>query len=151
MVLDSTRQPPRNLMMMKALLTFCTLLGLTVGTSAQAELTYERYTLDKNQAFLLAPEASAKTDLGKPWVWYAPTFTKRHPNKTEHWMFERLHAKGIAIAGIQVGESMGNPEGRAAFQQLYEHMVEKGYSTKPGAARAQPRRADALQLGRRTP
>ena len=34
-------------------------------------------------------------------------------------------------AGIDVGESYGSPTGRAVFQQLYEHMVAKGYSTKP--------------------
>lgn len=119
-------------MMMKTLLTFCTLIGLILGTSAQAELTFDRFKLDDNNAFVCAPEKQAKTDLGKPWVWYAPTLSKRHPNtRDEGWMFERLHAKGIAMAGIDVGESMGNPKGRAIFQELYEHMVAKGYSSKP--------------------
>ena len=116
-----------------SILAAVALLVLTGRVIAdQPELTYERYTLGENEAFLLAPAEPAKTDLGKPWVWYAPTFHKKLPNtRDEGWMIERLHAKGIAVAGIDVGESMGNPEGRAVFQKLYEHMVEQGYSTKP--------------------
>lgn len=117
--------------MMKALLTVLVLLVLTRPALADAELNDQWYTLGENDAFLLAPGEAAKTDLGTPWVWYAPTFHKKLPGKAEDWMFKRLHAKGIAIAGIDVGESMGNPEGRAVFQNLYEHMVEQGYSTKP--------------------
>ena len=112
-----------------AMLAVMTVAGW--GFAVQGTLPFERYTLGENDAFLLAPEKAAKTDLGKPWVWYAPTLGKRHPNKTEAWMIERLHAKGIAVAGIDVGESMGNPQGRALYQELYEHMVEEGYSTKP--------------------
>jgi len=91
----------------------------------------ENFKLGENNAFLLVPDEAAKTKLGKPWVWYAPTLGKRHPNRTEGWMFERFHAKGIAIAGVDVGESYGNPEGRAVYQKLYEQMVKRGYSTKP--------------------
>lgn len=107
------------------------LVAAGCGLVAEDELKFERYQIGDNTAFLLAPDESTKTDLGKPWVWYAPTLGKRHPNKTEAWMFERLHAKGIAIAGIDVGESYGSPVGRAVYQKLYEHMVEQGYSTKP--------------------
>jgi hypothetical protein len=116
-----------------SILATIALLVLTGWAVAdQPELTFERYKLGDHDAFLLAPEKAAKTDLGKPWVWYAPTFHKRLPNeRDEGWMIQRLHAKGIAIAGIDVGESYGSPNGRAAFQKLYEHMVEQGYSTKP--------------------
>lgn len=98
----------------------------------QTELTFDRYKLGDHDAFLLAPDEPAKTELGKPWVWYAPTFHKKLPSPhDEGWMIDRLHAKGIAVAGIDVGESYGSPAGRAAFQKLYEHMVSQGYSTKP--------------------
>jgi fermentation-respiration switch protein FrsA (DUF1100 family) len=109
------------------------LLVLTGGALADhEELTFERYQLGDHDAFLLAPENAVKTDLGKPWVWYAPTFHKRLPEqRAEGWMVQRLHAKGIAVAGIDVGESFGSPNGRAAFQKLYDHMVSQGYSTKP--------------------
>lgn len=119
--------------MIKQLLCIGVLLILSNHVLAeQAELTFDRFKVGQNNAFVIAPEAAAKTDLGKPWVWYAPTFHKKLPKASdEGWMIERLHAKGIAVAGIDVGESMGNPNGRAAFQKLYEHMVEQGYSTKP--------------------
>lgn len=92
----------------------------------------QTFEIDGHKAFLLVPDTPAQTAHGKPWVWYAPTLGNRHPDKTEQWMFDRLHAKGIAVAGIDVGESMGNPEGRAAFQKLYVEMTEKrGYSTTP--------------------
>lgn len=119
--------------MIKQLLCFCVLLVLSNQAIAeQAELTFDRFKLGDNNAFVLNPEAAAKSELGKPWVWYAPTFHKKLPHpKQEGWMIEHLHAKGIAVAGVDVGESMGNPKGRAIFQKLYEHMVEQGYSTKP--------------------
>lgn len=116
-----------------SILAGLTLLIVTGSVLAQqSQLEFERYKLGDHDAFLVAPEKPAKTDLGKPWVWYAPTFHKKLPNqRDEGWMIQRLHAKGIAIAGIDVGESYGSPKGRAAFQQLYEHMVKQGYSTKP--------------------
>jgi len=115
-----------------SILPVITLLLLAGWVAADSgESAYQRSKLGDHDAFVYAPEKAADTDRGKPWVWYAPTLGKRHPDKTEAWMFERLHAKGIAIAGIDVGESMGNPEGRAVYQTLYEHMVERGYSTKP--------------------
>ena len=115
-----------------SILAAVALLALTGWVVADPPaLQFERYQLGEHDAFLLAPDTSTKTDLGKPWVWYAPTLGKRHPNKTEGWMIERLHAKGIAVAGIDVGESYGSPNGRAVYQQLYKHMVSQGYSTKP--------------------
>ena len=97
----------------------------------KTELAAGWYDLGEHRALLLAADQPAKTDLGKPWVWYAPAFDQRLPEKRELWMIDRLRAKGIAIAAIDVGESMGNPTGRAAFTQLYKHMVEQGYSKKP--------------------
>lgn len=122
----------RAIMKKMSILAGLVLLAVTgLVLAQQNELDFDRYKLADHDAFLLAPQTPAKTELGKPWVWYAPTLGKQHPNKAEGWMIQRLHAKGIAIAGIDVGESYGSPTGRAVFQKLYEHMVEKGYSTKP--------------------
>ena len=67
-----------------------------------------------------------------PWVWYAPTLDRRHPNRDEQWMFDRLHAAGIAVAGVDVGESYGSPKGRATYQALYEELTGKrGFSATP--------------------
>jgi len=59
-----------------------------------------------------------------PWVWYAPTLPKL-PEARESWMFERFLANGIAIAGVDVGESYGSPQGRAGFSALYRELVER--------------------------
>ena len=40
-------------------------------------------------------------------------------------MFERFLKAGIAIAGIDVGESYGSPKGRALYSALHRHLVEK--------------------------
>ena len=47
-------------------------------------------------------------------------------------MFERFLAAGIAVAGVDVGESYGNPQGRAHFTAFYRELVERrGFSRKP--------------------
>lgn len=77
--------------------------------------------------FLLPSRAPAP---GRPWVWYAPSL-RGLPEKHEAWLFRRLGAAGIAIAGIDVGESNGSPEGVKAFDALYAEMVRRGYSPTP--------------------
>jgi len=53
-----------------------------------------------------------------PWVWYAPTLPNL-PGPEENWMFERFLEAGIAIAGIDVGES-------------YDEMTRnRGFARKP--------------------
>lgn len=81
-------------------------------------------------AFVIAPEKKPHK-AGTPWAWYAPTFPNL-PGTEELWMFERFAKAGIAIAGIDVGESYGSPEGRRLFSALYRELTEKrGFSTKP--------------------
>jgi len=58
-----------------------------------------------------------------PWVWYAPTLAA-YPNTLHAWMFKQFLQKGIAIAGVDVGESMGNPRGRAVFKALHKTLTE---------------------------
>jgi pimeloyl-ACP methyl ester carboxylesterase len=120
------------LMFMKRALTcLFALLFCTAALAEEIDLASAWYDLGDHRAFLLPAPEPAETDHGKPWVWYAPAFNKRLPEKRELWMITRLQARGIAVAAIDVGESMGNAKGRAAFTKLYQHMVEKGYSTKP--------------------
>lgn len=67
-----------------------------------------------------------------PWVWYAPTLGNGLPGRHEAWMFNRLHEKGIAIAGIDVGESYGSPQGAETFQTFYKKLTSDfGFSPKP--------------------
>ena len=47
-------------------------------------------------------------------------------------MFDRFGKSGIAVAGIDVGESFGSPTGREQFSALYRELTEKrGFSKKP--------------------
>jgi predicted esterase len=83
----------------------------------------EVFTVDDRTAFLILPEETRPDNL-IPWVWYAPTLPGL-PGKEEKWMFEKFLDNGIAIAGIDVGESYGCPAGRAVYNALYEELVEK--------------------------
>ena len=71
-----------------------------------------------------------------PWVFYAPTFTNAAERRTlpgpeEDWMIRRFHRRGIAIAGVDVGESHGSPHGRAVYQALYKELTaNRGFAKK---------------------
>ena len=83
----------------------------------------EVFGIKGRTAFLILPQKPAA---GKPipWVWYAPTLPGL-PAASEKWMFERFLTAGIAIAGVDVGESYGSPEGRAVYTALYDELVTK--------------------------
>jgi hypothetical protein len=67
----------------------------------------------------------------KPWVWYAPTLPGL-PGQEEKWMFDQFRDAGIAVAGIDVGESYGSPAGNALFTAFYREMTKsRDYSSKP--------------------
>ncbi|MFK7739971.1 MAG: family 16 glycoside hydrolase [Planctomycetota bacterium] len=101
----------------------------------------ERFGVEGHAAFLLLPtgavppsaksKGEAQTLTHVPWVWYAPTLPK-YPGVDEVWMFERLRQSGVAIAGVDVGESYGSPAGRAVYTSFYEHLVAKhGLAPRP--------------------
>lgn len=87
--------------------------------------------VDGRQAFVLEPPLAAQRDGPMPWVWYAPTLPS-YPGAAEGWMFDRLLASGIAIAGIDVGESYGSPEGTRLYRALHAHLrATRGYAAQP--------------------
>ena len=92
----------------------------------------EVFSVEGHTAFLIRPEGVRMACCGpQPWVWYAPTLNK-YPAKTERWMFEQFLKAGIAVAGIDVGESMGNPGGRRLFSALYTELTTKrGLAEQP--------------------
>ena len=55
----------------------------------------------------------------QPWVWYAPTLTGAHPDPSHEWMFTRFEAAGLAIAGLDVGESWGGREGAELYEAFH--------------------------------
>lgn len=90
----------------------------------------EVFSINKCTAFLILPDKSKITS-ALPWVWYAPTLNGL-PGPEEKWMFQKFIDAGIAVAGIDVGESYGSPTGRANFTALYEELTTKrGLSKKP--------------------
>jgi hypothetical protein len=109
------------------------------GWTADAEhpqkvlpLAGEVFQVDGRSAFVILPTAeNLHPNRPTPWVWYAPTLPGL-PEAREKWMFERFLAAGIAVAGVDVGESYGNPQGRTHFTALYQELTGKrGFSRKP--------------------
>lgn len=93
------------------------------------ELRRERFFVDKRPAFVIWP---TKRRPGRtPWVLYAPTLGQNLPGHAEAWMFRQLLDAGIVIAGVDVGESFGNPRGRAIYSALHKQLVtEHGFDEK---------------------
>ena len=90
----------------------------------------EVFAVEGRTAFLI-PAKIAPSDKSKPWVLYAPTLPNL-PGAEERWMFEQFQTAGMAVAGIDVGESFGSPAGRKHFTAFYQEMTGvRGYSTKP--------------------
>jgi len=117
-------------------LFFLISLTATIVTAAEPVVTPgskslplpgEAFKFDGHDAFVILPP-EAKKDI--PWVWYAPTLP-RLPGKAETWMFERFLKAGVAIAGVDVGESYGSPNGRKVYTAFHHHLVEKrGFAAK---------------------
>ena len=94
-----------------------------VTISKQYDAERRDFNVVEKGAFVILPTKPAAAGT-KPWLWYAPTFANL-PDPSHEWMFKQLLDRGFAIAGIDVGESYGNPEGRAAFTKLYERLVQE--------------------------
>jgi len=95
-------------------------------------------------AFAILPSSeNIRTNRPVPWVWYAPTLPKL-PAVEETWMFKQFLAAGIAVAGVDVGESYGSPQGREGFSAFHRELTERrGFSRKPVLL---PRSRGGLQL-----
>ena len=83
----------------------------------------EEFEVAGCNAFLILPKHQAPNGM-TPWVWCAPALPGL-PGPEETWMFTRFLAAGIAIAGVDVGESYGSPQGRVGFSALYKHVTQK--------------------------
>jgi pimeloyl-ACP methyl ester carboxylesterase len=87
--------------------------------------------LSSGHSAFLIPAHNNPAESAKPWVWYAPTLPGL-PGREERWMFNQFLASGIAVAGIDAGESYGSPTGDHLFTAFYLEMTRKrGYSAKP--------------------
>ncbi len=97
-----------------------------------------RLELQDHTAFILKP-AKPKVLGDKPWVWYAPTLLANReedwmsPGTRHAWIFKRLLAAGVYVAGVDVGESYGSPAGRGIYDRFHDLLVKRyGFSSKPG-------------------
>ena len=87
-----------------------------------------------SNAFLIMPE----TPDGR-WLWYAPTFIGAYPGNIHAWLFERILQNGMAIVGIDVGESYGNKHGREIFSSFYSYLIAKYHLQSKAVLLAQSR------------
>lgn len=81
-------------------------------------------------AFLFTPAESTPPTGAKPWILYSPTLPS-YPDQAEKWMHEQFVAAGVAVAGVDTGESYGSPEAVNVAEALHAEMVRRGYSAKP--------------------
>ncbi|MCY2956122.1 MAG: prolyl oligopeptidase family serine peptidase [Planctomycetota bacterium] len=101
----------------------------TAPPEKKLPLPGEEFRVLGHTAFVIPPDK--KSNGATPWVWYAPTLPGL-PGTEERWMFERFKKAGIAIAGIDVGESFGSPDGRKLFSAFHRELSEqRGFSPKP--------------------
>ena len=90
----------------------------------------ETFLIDDRPAFILWP-SQEKRSTPQPWVMYSPTLP-RYPDVHEKWMHQQFLDAGVAVAGIDVGESYGSPEGRKHFSALYKELTTKrNFGAKP--------------------
>ena len=88
------------------------------------------FLVDGHTAFLILPK-DRPAGRPTPWVWYAPTLPSL-PGTEEKWMFEKFLAAGIAIGGVDAGESYGSPKGCAVFSAFFQELVGKrGMAPQP--------------------
>jgi 6-phosphogluconolactonase len=110
---------------------------LAVGLPAVADrpvkeliLPGESFLVEGRPAFVLLPPEKKRTK-PQPWVLYAPTLPGL-PDGHEKWMHERFLEAGVAVAGIDVGESYGSPTGRGLFTALYRELAgRRGFAPRP--------------------
>lgn len=130
---DQSRPIRQSFLETKVASNVClSILILLFATPRIAEsIEPEYFSVGDHEAFVIEPPESSRIDGPMPWVFYAPTFVRRLPGPEEDWMINRFHEHGIAIVGIDVGESYGSPNGRAAYQAFYEELTSKrGYASK---------------------
>ena len=99
------------------------LLAAQAGAQETEDFSWERFEIEGRAAFVILPDAEKRLD-SIPWVLYAPTFDRRLPSsKDEGWMMSQFLDRGIAIAGVDVGESYGSPAGRGIYSALYRKLT----------------------------
>ncbi len=90
----------------------------------------ESFLVGGRPAFILWPPEE-KRQKPQPWIMYAPTLAA-YPDRHEKWMHEQFLAAGVAVAGIDAGETYGSPRGQELMTALYTELTEKrGFAARP--------------------
>jgi predicted esterase len=106
-------------------------LPQVTASQKKLPLSGEAFKLNGSDAFVILPRGPRDQNAKTPWVWYAPTLPP-YPAKEETWMFERFLKSGIAVAGIDVGESYGSPNGTKKYHEFYKYLVQtRGMRDRP--------------------
>lgn len=84
---------------------------------------WEKMNFEGRDAFIIMPKKHAQSNI--PWVMYAPTLTGLPNERDEGWMIDKFLEAGIAISGINIGESYGNPEGRKTYTKFHDFLTKK--------------------------
>ena len=117
-LLPSTPISPAHALVLAALI-----LVVSGSASTAEEFDWHRFKVAGRPAFMILP-AVQKRRVSMPWVMYAPTFDRGLPNEShEGWMIRHFLDAGIAIAGVDVGESYGSPKGCSTYNALYKHLT----------------------------
>ena len=109
--------------------------GFAQAESQEFGATRLDFAVPGGSGFVVRPNRAASAN-SKLWIWYAPTFVKsmpqmgRYPNAALNWLFTRLLDHGVWLAGVDVGESWGNAQGRKAYTNFYKY-VRKQYGLSP--------------------
>jgi pimeloyl-ACP methyl ester carboxylesterase len=90
----------------------------------------EVFEVEGKTAFLFSPEQAEPSPHGRPWILYSPTLPA-YPDEAERWMHEAFTQAGVAVAGIDTGESYGSPASVEAAEALHAEMVRRGYAGRP--------------------
>jgi len=120
-----------GLLLCAAALLVNTTAGSAAGGAPQKSLPLPGsvFTVRGHAAFIIHPP-KPETTRRIPWVWYAPTLPGL-PGAEEKWMFDRFTRAGIAVAGIDVGESYGSPDGRVLYSAFYRELtLRHGFAPK---------------------
>ena len=114
-------------------------LGLLPNLASGVVCPPTYFSMNGHQAFILLPSTAGSGSGVTPWVWYAPTIVGGSPDATNAWYFQKLLDNGIAVAGVDVGESFGSPAGRAIYSEFYTYATTQAHLAPKACMLAQSR------------
>ena len=95
----------------------------SLNSLVTANVKWERFKFEDKDAFILMPKKHSELNI--PWVFYAPTLRGLPNERDEGWMINHFLEAGIAVAGIDVGESYGNIEGRNLYSKFHNFLTQR--------------------------